>query len=81
MEIPALFKWMNPFQIQGLFGNGESLLVVTHNSIQILEIHSVSIGARPDQTPRSGASGVVLLCPLMFHKKDAWLTNTLNEMV
>ena len=41
--------------------------------IQILIEYSVKKSGDPDQTPRSAASGLVLHCLPMSHKKDARL--------
>ena len=51
----------------------ERLNVVSFNFIQTLKIHSGSKQYKPDRTPRSVASDLVLHCLTMSHQKKSSL--------
>ena len=72
MEFPTLINWTYSFRIKG-YG------VVSFNFIQFLKAYSARKQSKPDQTPRSAASDLVLHLFQMSHKKDAGLTWVKNE--
>ena len=67
MYFPIFAKWTSPFPILGLLGG---ILHLYSNFKRKLYLQTVE---KPDQTPQSTASDLVLHCLLMSNKKDAGL--------